>query len=113
MDLEIFKSFFARKEIQTLAELVEKMGTTPQTARNHLKRAAALTSYNKRGMYYTLPRTPTFDNNGNLEFLSDKIEDTTEYRMSSDKSINKLNFHPKFTLKTALEDMKKYYEETV
>jgi len=52
-----------------------------------------------------------FDNKDNLEFLSDKIEDTTEYRMNSDKSIDELNYFPKFTLKTALEDMKKYYEE--
>ena len=52
-----------------------------------------------------------FDNKDNLELLLDKIEDTTEYRMSSDKSIDELNYCSKFTLKTALEDMKKYYEE--
>jgi len=40
------------------------MNVATQTIRNHLKKVGALTSYNKNGMYYTLPSTPRFNENG-------------------------------------------------
>jgi len=64
MDNNNFCNLFEKSKIQTIAQLQSKMQITEQTVRNHLKRVGALTSYNKRGAYYTLPTTPCFNENG-------------------------------------------------
>jgi hypothetical protein len=64
MKKDTFCKFFEKSNILTIEQLQPLMGVTTQTVRNHLKAVGALTSYNKRGMYYTLPTTPNFNENG-------------------------------------------------
>ena len=55
---------FRRQKIITIAQLVEWLKCSVITARRKLKRWQSLTSINKNGRYYTLPKIPVFDENG-------------------------------------------------
>lgn len=48
----------------------------------------------------------TFDNEGNLEILADKIEDTREFRMDCNKIYQELGWKSEWSLKDSLNDMK-------
>jgi hypothetical protein len=58
-----FCLIFKNNKILTLKQLLTQTKVTPRTINNYLRRVGALTSYNKRGMYYTLPSTPSFNEN--------------------------------------------------
>lgn len=64
MKKDTFCKLFEKSDILTIAQLQPLMGVATQTVRNHLKAVGAITSYNKRGMYYTLSTTPNFNENG-------------------------------------------------
>src|SRR3972149_8353430 len=55
---------FQRLKVLTIKELVDLLKSSVITARRHLKKCEAYTSFNHNGRYYTLPRIPRFDNNG-------------------------------------------------
>jgi hypothetical protein len=55
---------FRRQKIVTIAQLVEWLKCSVITVRRNLKRWQSLTSINKNGRYYTLPKIPVFDENG-------------------------------------------------
>lgn len=54
-----------------------------------------------------------FDNEGNLELLEDKPEDTMEFLMNCEKAKNELNWKASWTLEEALQDMKKIMQNNV
>jgi hypothetical protein len=55
---------FRKEKIITVAGITRLLGGSDITARRYLKRWKALTSYNCKGMYYTLPHIPEFNANG-------------------------------------------------
>jgi len=59
---------FRKKKIATIEQLVNWLGCSTITVRRRLKRWRSLTSINKNGRYYTLPRTPIFDRDGLWEY---------------------------------------------
>lgn len=54
-----------------------------------------------------------FDNEGNLQLLEDKPEDTMEFLMNCEKAKNELNWKASWTLEKALQDMKKIMQDNV
>lgn len=54
-----------------------------------------------------------FDNEGNLQLLEDKPEDTMEFLMNCEKAKNELNWKASWTLEEALQDMKKIMQNNV
>jgi hypothetical protein len=64
MRKDLFCKLFEKSDFLTMAQLESLMGVAMQTVRNHLKAAGAISRYNKRGMYYTLPTIPHFNENG-------------------------------------------------
>jgi len=63
-ELEYLKTIYGPKKVMTLQELVDQMMVSEITVRRKLKKAGAITSFNKNGKYYTLPHIPDFDLNG-------------------------------------------------
>lgn len=57
-------SIFRSKKIITLPELSGLLGSSAVTARRYLRHWNVFTSYNLKGMYYTLPDIPVFDEHG-------------------------------------------------
>jgi hypothetical protein len=60
-DLEYLKGIYGDKKIMPISELKNRMHVSEITIRRKLKKVGALTSYNKNGMFYTLPHIPEFD----------------------------------------------------
>ena len=50
--------------VLTIEQVVELLKSSVITARRHLKKWRAYTSFNHNGRYYTLPGIPQFDQNG-------------------------------------------------
>src|SRR5260370_34174218 len=62
---EVLCSFLRRKQIATLEELKQMLGTTStMTVFRKLKNLGYRTSYSHRGKYYTLAEIPQFDEPG-------------------------------------------------
>ena len=62
---EALRSFLRRKQIATLEELKQELGTTStMTVFRKLKSLGYRTSYSQRGKYYTLAGIPQFDEHG-------------------------------------------------
>jgi hypothetical protein len=62
---EVLRSFLRRKQIATLEELKQALGTTStMTVFRKLKSLGYRTSYSHRGKYYTLAEIPQFDEQG-------------------------------------------------
>jgi hypothetical protein len=62
---EVLRSFLQRKQIATLEELKQALGTTStMTVFRKLKSLGYRTSYSHRGKYYTLEEIPRFDEQG-------------------------------------------------
>ena len=62
---EVLRSFLQRKQIATLEELKQDLGTTStMTVFRKLKSLGYRTSYSHRGKYYTLEEIPRFDEQG-------------------------------------------------
>src|SRR5260370_29139786 len=62
---EVLCSFLRRKQIATLEELKQALGTaSTMTVFRKLKTLGYRTSYSHRGKYYTLPEIPQFDEPG-------------------------------------------------
>ena len=62
---EVLRSFLLRKQIATLEELKQALGTTStMTVFRKLKNLGYRTSYSHRGKYYTLAEIPQFDEPG-------------------------------------------------
>jgi hypothetical protein len=62
---EVLRSFLRRKQIATLEELKQILGTTStMTVFRKLKKLGYRTSYSHRGKYYTLAEIPQFDEPG-------------------------------------------------
>jgi hypothetical protein len=62
---EALRSFLRHKQIATLEELKQALGTTStMTVFRKLKRLGYRTSYSHRGKYYTLAEIPQFDEHG-------------------------------------------------
>jgi hypothetical protein len=62
---EVLRSFLQRKQIATLEELKQILGTTStMTVFRKLKKLGYRTSYSHRGKYYTLAEIPQFDEPG-------------------------------------------------
>ena len=59
--VETALNVFRKEKIITVAGITQLLGGSDITARRYLKRWKALTSYNRKGMYYTLPHIPEFD----------------------------------------------------
>lgn len=59
---------FRADKIITVEKLTARLHRSVVTARRYLKRWNALTSYNLKGLYYTLPGIPVFDEHGLWEF---------------------------------------------
>ena len=55
---------FARKQVLTRTELLQKHGCSPMTLWRLLRQAHYLTSYNYNAKYYTLRTIPQFDDHG-------------------------------------------------
>jgi hypothetical protein len=55
---------FQADKIVTVEQLASLLGSPVVTARRYLRRWNAFTSYNLKGMYYTLPDIPVFDDQG-------------------------------------------------
>jgi predicted Zn-ribbon and HTH transcriptional regulator len=55
---------FQRIRVLTIEQVVETLKSSVITARRHLKKWRAYTSFNHNGRYYTLPGIPQFDQNG-------------------------------------------------
>ncbi len=63
-ELEYIKTIYGIKKVMTINELKNQMAVSEITIRRKLKKSEAITSYNKNGMFYTLPHIPKFDANG-------------------------------------------------
>jgi hypothetical protein len=61
---DYLKTIYGKEKVMTIRELTERMMLSEITVRRRLKKSGALTSYNKNGMYYTLPHIPVFDSYG-------------------------------------------------
>src|SRR5215475_768102 len=62
---EVLRSFLQRKQIATLEELKQALGTTStMTVFRKLKSLGYRTIYSQRGKYYTLEKIPRFDQQG-------------------------------------------------
>jgi hypothetical protein len=62
---EVLRSFLQRRQIATLEELKQALGTiSTMTVFRKLKALSYRTSYSHRGKYYTLAETPQFDEQG-------------------------------------------------
>ncbi len=55
---------FQRIKVLTIGQVVKLLKSSVITARRHLKKWRAYTSFNHNGRYYTLPGIPQFDKNG-------------------------------------------------
>lgn len=55
---------FSNMKIATISQLAKWLSCSIPTVRRRLKEWGAYTSYNHNGRYYTLPRTPDFDEHG-------------------------------------------------
>jgi len=55
---------FQRIKVLTIEQIVDLLKSSVITARRHLKKWRAHTSFNHNGRYYTLPGIPQFDQNG-------------------------------------------------
>jgi hypothetical protein len=65
LDGSVLESLLEKRKIATLEELKEALGTSsPMTVFRKLKPLGYQTSYSHRGKYYTLVRTPRFDERG-------------------------------------------------
>lgn len=65
LDGSLLESLLEKRKIATLEELKETLGTpSPMTVFRKLKPLGYQTSYSHRGKYYTLIRTPRFDERG-------------------------------------------------
>lgn len=62
-EIDVLKRFH-RIKVLTIKQLVDLLKSSVITARRHLKKWEAYTSFNHNGRYYTLPRIPRFDHNG-------------------------------------------------
>jgi hypothetical protein len=62
--LEYLKGIYGDKKAMTISELKNRMKVSEITIHRKLKKTGALTSYNKNGMFYTLPHIPKFDAQG-------------------------------------------------
>jgi len=62
-EINVLKRFH-RIKVLTIEQLVDLLECSVITARRHLKKWEAYTSFNHNGRYYTLPRIPQFDPNG-------------------------------------------------
>jgi hypothetical protein len=63
-ELEYLRTIYGIEKVMTLKELKNRMAVSEITIRRKLKKSEAITSYNKNGMFYTLPHIPKFDANG-------------------------------------------------
>ena len=63
-ELEYLKGIYGDKKVMTMSDLQNRMKVSEITIRRKLKKTGALTSYNKNGMFYTLPHIPKFDAQG-------------------------------------------------
>ena len=61
---EYLKGIYGDKKAMTISDLKNRMKVSEITIRRKLKKTGALTSYNKNGMFYTLPHIPGFDAQG-------------------------------------------------
>lgn len=59
--LTYMKGIYGKKKVMNISELLSKMKVSIITVRRKLKQCGGLTSYNKNGMYYTLPNIPSFN----------------------------------------------------
>lgn len=66
-ETDVFKRFQGKK-VLTIEQIVELLKSSVITARRHLKKWRAYTSFNHNGRYYTLPDIPQFDQNGIWEY---------------------------------------------
>lgn len=66
-ETDVFKRFQGKK-VLTIEQVVKLLKSSVITARRHLKKWRAYTSFNHNGRYYTLPETPQFDQNGIWEY---------------------------------------------
>ena len=67
-DFNFLKDLFGKKRVLTIKELVDRGKKSAITIRRKLKNCGGLTSYNKNGMYYTLPHIPVFNSLGLWEY---------------------------------------------
>ncbi|MFQ5676353.1 MAG: hypothetical protein ACE5G1_10685 [bacterium] len=58
------KEAFQVRKILTIGQVAGHLQSALVTARRFLKASRALTSYNQKGRFYTLPEIPKFDGNG-------------------------------------------------
>lgn len=58
------KQAFQSRKILTIEQVARHLQSALVTARRFLKASRALTSYNQKGRFYTLPEIPKFDGNG-------------------------------------------------
>ena len=66
---EVVRSFLRHKQIATLEELKQALGTTStMTVFRKLKSLGYRTSYSHRGKYYTLEEIPRFDEQGRWSY---------------------------------------------
>jgi hypothetical protein len=63
-ELDYLKTIYGSDKIMTINDLKNRMVVSEITIRRKLKKAGAITSYNKNGRFYTLPHIPKFDING-------------------------------------------------
>jgi hypothetical protein len=71
LDGDVLESLLTRQKISTLEELKDALGTSStMTIFRKLKPLGYQTSYSHRGKYYTLLRTPRFDEQGLWEYDS-------------------------------------------
>lgn len=62
-EIDVLKRFH-RIKVLTIKQLADLLKSSVITARRHLKKWEAYTSFNHNGRYYTLPRIPQFDSHG-------------------------------------------------
>lgn len=55
---------FCKMKIATISQLMKWLSCSIPTVRRRLKEWGVYTSYNHNGRYYTLPKTPDFDDHG-------------------------------------------------
>lgn len=63
-ELKYLKNIYGVEKVMTISDLKKRMMVSEITIRRKLKKAGAITSYNKNGRFYTLPHIPKFDSYG-------------------------------------------------
>ena len=59
--IEKTKNYFKTTKILTVEQIAQSLKSSVTSARRRMKEWGTFTSYNKKGLYYTLKEVPEFD----------------------------------------------------